>query len=106
MKISEKEELLVRDGKLHAILRWEKQEVKIGDILFELDGITYKLTARKRWKVFRCGAERSHIDFSCDTIYDYKTLITHLYGSYGKVKDDTIYLMIFKADKSQQTLGL
>jgi len=106
MKLSEKEERLIKDGKLHAILRWDKQEVKIGDIIFTVDSVPYKLVERKRWKVFRIGAQRSHIDFSCDTIYEYKTLITDIYKSYGKVKDDTVQLLIFKAEKEQQTLGV
>ena len=106
MKITEKEELLIKDGKLHAILRWNKEEVKIGDIIFNVNGVPYKLVDKKRWKVFRIGAQRSHIDFSCDTIYEYKTLITELYNSYGKIKDDTVHLLIFKAEKEQRTLGV
>ena len=106
MKLSEKEELLIKEGKLHAVIRWAKIDVKIGDIIFEVDGTAYKLVEKKRWKVFRIGAQRSHIDFSCDTIYEYKTLITELYKSYGKIKDDTVFLCIFKADTKQKTLGL
>ena len=106
MKITEKEELLIKEGKIHAILKWEKPTEKIGDILFTVDGHPYKLVDNKRWKVFRCAAQRSHIDFGCESVYDFKTLITYIYKSYVKVKGDTVYLCIFKADKSQQTLGV
>lgn len=106
MKLSEKEELLIKEGKIHAVLRWDKQEVKIGDIIFNVDSVPYKLVDRKRWKVFRCGAERSHIDWGCETVYDFKVLIGNIYKPYPKMKDDTIYLLIFKPDKEQRTLGL
>lgn len=106
MKLSEKEELLIKDGKLHAVLRWNKPDDKVGDIIFNVDDVPYKLVDKKRWKVFRVGAQRSHIDFSCETIYDFKTLVTYLYNSYGKLKDDTCYLCIFKADRKQRTLGV
>ena len=106
MKLSDKEKKLIKDGKLKAVLRWNKEEVKIGDIIFNVNSVPYKLVDKKRWKVFRVGAQRSHIDFGCDTIYEYKTLITDLYKSYGKVKDDTVHLLIFKSEKAQQTLGV
>ena len=106
MKITEKEELLIKDGKLHAVIRKVKPEEKVGEIIFEVDGKPYRLSDRKKWKVFRIGAQRSHIDFSCDTIYEFKILITELYESYDKIKDTTVYLLIFKADKSQMTLGV
>ena len=106
MKLSSKEKELILANKLHAILRWEKTDDNVGDIIFEVEGTAYKLIVKKRWKVFRCAAQRSHIDFSCDTIYEFKILITELYESYGKIKDTTVYLLIFKADKSQMTLGL
>lgn len=106
MKLSEKEEQLIKDGKLHAVIRKEKPDEKVGDIIFEVDGTAYKLIDKKRWKVFRCGAQRSHIDWGCETIYDFKVLMGQLYTPYPKMKDDTIYLLIFKADKSQMTLGV
>ena len=106
MKITDKEELLIKEGKIHAVMRKEKPDEKVGDIIFEVDGKPYRLLDRKRWKVFRVGAQRSHIDFGCDTIYEFKILITELYDSYGKIKDTTVYLLIFKADKSQMTLGV
>ncbi len=106
MKINEKEELLIKEGKIRAILKWVKPEEKVGDILFTVDGYPYKLVDKKRWKLFRVGAQRSHIDFGCLDIYSFKTLITYLYGSYGNIKDDTVFLLIFKADKKQRTLGV
>ena len=104
MKITEKESLLIKDGKLHAIIRWDKPDDKVGDIIFNVDDVPYKLVDRKRWKVFRVGAQRSHIDFGCDTIYDFKVMMGYLYKPYPKIKDDTVYLIIFKVDRSQQTL--
>lgn len=106
MKISEKEEKLIREGKIHAILRWEKPSEKIGDIVFSIDGQAYKMIEKKRWKVFRCAAQRSHIDFGCRTVYDFKVLIGELYDNYPKIKDDRIYLCIVKAEKGQMTLGV
>lgn len=106
MKLSEKEELLIKDGKLHAVLRWDKPDDKVGDIIFNVDDVPYKLVDKKRWKVFRIGAQRSVIDFSCEDVYSFKTLITYLYKSYEKIKDDTIYLCIFKPEKEQRTLGV
>ena len=106
MKLSEKEEILVKDGKLHAVLRWNKPDDKVGDIIFNVGGVPYKLVDRKRWKLFRCGAERSHIDWSCDTIYDFKVLMGYLYTTYPKIKDDTVFLCIFKAEKEQRTLPI
>ena len=106
MKLSSKEEELILANKLHAVLRWNKHDEKIGDIIFEVEGTAYKLTDKKRWKVFRCAAQRSHVDFGCDTIYDFKVLMGQLYKPYPKIKDDTVYLLIFKADKEQMTLGV
>lgn len=106
MELSEKEEKLIREGKIHAILIWKKPSEKIGDIVFSIDGQAYKLIDKKRWKLFRVGAQRSHIDFGCNTVYDFKVLMGYLYGNYPKIKDDTIYLCVIKADKNQQTLGL
>lgn len=106
MKLSEKEELLIKDGKLHAIIRWDKPDDKVGDIIFNVDDVPYKLTDKKRWKLFRVAAQRSVIDFSCEDVYSFKTLITFLYKSYDKVKDDTVYLLIFRAEKEQRTLGV
>ena len=106
MKISEKEYKLIKEGKIHAVLRWEKPDEKIGDIIFEVDGKPYRLTDEKRWKVFRCAAQRSHIDFGCDSVYDFKVLMGYLYKPYPKIKDSTVYLCIFKADKEQRTLGI
>lgn len=108
MRISEKESKLIASGKLHAVLRWNKSDVeeKVDDILFSVDGYVYKLIDKKRWKLFRVAAQRSVIDFSCEDVYSFKTLITYLYKSYEKIKGDTVYLCIFKAEKSQRTLGL
>lgn len=106
MRLTDKEELMIKDDKIHAVLRWNKPDEKVGDIIFNVDGKPYRLVDKKRWKVFRVGAQRSHIDFGCDDIYSFKTLITYLYKSYGKIKDSTVYLCIFEVDKSQQTLGV
>ena len=106
MKLSEKEELLIKEGKLHAVLRWTKPNEKVGDIVFEVDGKPYRLVDKKRWKLFRVAAQRSHIDFGCRTVYDFKVLIGELYDNYPKIKDDRIYLCIVKAEKGQMTLGV
>lgn len=106
MKLTEKEELLIKDGKLHAVLRNNKPDEKIGDIIFNVDSVPYKLLDRKRWKVFRIAAQRSVIDFSCETVYDFKVLMGYLYKPYPKIKDETVYLCIFKADDKQKTLGV
>lgn len=106
MKISDKEEKLIKDGKLKAVIQWNKPDEKIGDIVFNVDNTPYNLVDKKRWKLFRCGAERYHIDWSCDSIYDFKVLMGYLYKPYPKIKDDTVYLCIFKADKEQRTLGV
>ena len=106
MKLDEKEAKLISSGKLKAVIRWNKPDEKIGDIIFNVDSVPYRLIDRKRWKVFRVGAQRSHIDFGCDTIYDFKVLMGNLYKPYPKIKDDTVYLCIFKSDEKQRTLGL
>ena len=106
MKISDREEKLIKEGKIKAVIRWEKPDDKIEDIIFEVDGKPYRLIDKKRWKVFRCGAERSHIDWGCDSVYDFKVLMGYLYKPYPKIKDDTVYLCMIKADKQQRTLGL
>ena len=87
-------------------MRWKKPDEKVGDIIFEVDGTAYKLIDKKRWKVFRCGAQRSHVDFGCDSVYDFKVLMGDLYKPYPKIKDDTVHLLIFKVEKAQQTLGV
>ena len=106
MELSDKEELLIKEGKLHDIIRWDKPTEKVGDIVFEVDGKPYRLVDKKRWKLFRVAAQRSHIDFSCKSVYDFKLLMGELYKPYPKIKDDTIYLCVIKDEKSQMTLGV
>lgn len=106
MKLSDKEEKLIKDGKLKAIIRWKKPDEKIGDIIFSVGSVPFRLVDRKKWKLFRIAAQRSHIDFSCDSIYSFKVLMEDIYKPYHKIKDDTVFLCMIKPEKSQMTLGL
>lgn len=105
MKISEKEAELIAEGKLHAVIRKVNISERVGDILFDVDDIAYRFVEKKKWSLFRVAADRGKRDFSCAGIFEFKVLYDSLYGDYSKHKKDIVYMIVFKAEKKQKTLG-
>lgn len=105
MELSGKERELIKSGRIHAVLRWEKVEEKAGDIIFSVNRVAYRLKEKKRWAVHRVAAKRSNIDFGCKDVKAFISLFTYLYSDYKKSRKDIVYDVIFEKEKSQRTLG-
>jgi len=106
MKISDKEAKLIASGKLNAVIRWEAPLEKVCDILFDVEGVVYKLKDKKKWSLHRCVSKKTSTAFGCDSLTNAKATITFLYGEYSRIKDDVVYLVMIEKEKQQRTLAV
>lgn len=104
MELSEKEEQLIKSGKIKAVLRTEPVEEWVGNICFSIDGEAYRIIEKRRWTIARIGAQRCKVDFGCEDIKRFKAVIGYLYGKYAKIKNDVVHEICFAPDKKQKTL--
>lgn len=103
MNFAEKEIESLSSGKSKAVIRWKRPDVKEGDLVSVADTL-YRVTHVKRWTVMRIAAQRSNIDFGCDSVRSFRALFTFLYGSYVKRKNNIVWLVGLRKEKKQQSL--
>ena len=106
MEISDKEKTMIEAGKHRAIIRKEGVKERIGDVIFDINGIIYIIKGKHHWTLRRINSQRGTIDFGCKTAAQFRLMYNMVYGQYFGKSKELYWLITVKKDKVQKTLGV
>lgn len=104
MELSSKEAGLLDAGKHKAVIRKDPVKEHVGDAVFEIKGVIYRIKEKKRWTLRRINSDRGTREFGCKTARHFKVMYEALYGKYVGNSKDIYWLIVLTKDKSQETL--
>jgi hypothetical protein len=104
MEISDKEAALLKTGKHKAIIRKDPVKEQVGDVVFEIDGVVYRIKEKKRWTLRRINSDRGTREFGCKSARHFKLMYEAVYGTYVGKSKEVHWLIVLTRDKSQETL--